>query len=287
MNISNFFETLASIDVQDDGAKSRKEILKAMTSVGKKFAIASIPASIFTLFPKTSSAQTGSETPMQVLQFALLLEQLEYAYYNNALNNSPGLVIPPADLPIFRQILKHETQHVAFLSATIASLSGTPGTAPTFDFSGNAAGANNNFTPFVVYGQFLALSQAFEDTGVRAYKGQAAFLQGSANKPYLQAALQIHSVEARHASEVRRLRGGGINVADNFDPGLTGWITGASYGTLPAATAAVYAGEDNTTQGGVNASTLGDGYGTNAATQAFDEPLTMAQVTAIASNFIQ
>ena len=64
MNISNFFETLASIDVQDDGAKSRKEILKAMTSVGKKFAIASIPASIFTLFPKTSSAQTGSETPM-------------------------------------------------------------------------------------------------------------------------------------------------------------------------------------------------------------------------------
>jgi rubrerythrin len=51
----------------------------------------------------------------------------------------------------------------------------------------------------------LALAQAFEDTGVRAYKGQAANLM---SKPdLLTAALQIHSVEARHASEVRRLRG--------------------------------------------------------------------------------
>jgi hypothetical protein len=32
------------------------------------------------------------------------------------------------------------------------------------------------FDPFNNYTQFLALSQAFEDTGVRAYKGQATNL---------------------------------------------------------------------------------------------------------------
>jgi hypothetical protein len=60
---------------------------------------------------------------------------------------------------------------------------------------------NRNGTT-AAYAQFLALAQAFEDTGVRAYKGQAANLIST---DLLTAALQIH-VEARHASEVRRLR---------------------------------------------------------------------------------
>ena len=49
---------------------------------------------------------------------------------------------------------------------------------------------------------FVAVAQAFEDTGVRAYKGQAANLMG--HNAVLTAALQIHSVEARHACQVRR-----------------------------------------------------------------------------------
>jgi hypothetical protein len=40
----------------------------------------------------------------------------------------------------------------------------------------------------------------------RAYKGQAFFLM--ANKAVLQSALRIHSVETRHAAQVRELRGG-------------------------------------------------------------------------------
>ena len=52
---------------------------------------------------------------------------------------------------------------------------------------------------------FLALSQTFEDLGVAAYKGQAGNLKG--NGAILTAALQIHSVEARHAAEVRRIGG--------------------------------------------------------------------------------
>ena len=64
---------------------------------------------------------------------------------------------------------------------------------------------------------------------------------------------------------------------------------------LPQSTAlgAIYAGEDNTTQGStVNASTLPNMPTTNfvaatAASEAFDEPLTQAQVIAIVQGLLQ
>ena len=52
---------------------------------------------------------------------------------------------------------------------------------------------------------YLTLSQTFEDLGVAAYKGQAGNL--IANDGILQTALQIHSVEARHAAIVRKIGG--------------------------------------------------------------------------------
>jgi hypothetical protein len=103
------------------------------------------------------------------------------------------------------------------------------------------------------------LSQGFEDTGVRAYKGQAAALM--ANDAVLTTALQIHSVEARHASAVRRLRG------------QKGWITGNQTDIAPLAP--VYAGEE-----------VGQGVTSTASAEAFDEPLTTDQVLAIANLFI-
>ena len=109
-----------------------------------------------------------------------------------------------------------------------------------------------------------AVAQAFEDTGVRAYKGQAGTLQS--NDDILTAALQIHSVEARHASAVRRLRG------------QKGWIVQDD--TDIAAVAAVYAGEDNVVQAGVTLTA------SNAATEAFDEPLSKDAVLAIVAPFI-
>jgi hypothetical protein len=71
---------------------------------------------------------------------------------------------------------------------------------------------------FTNYETFKAVAQAFEDTGVRAYKGQAPALL-----PYdavLQAALTIHSVEARHARGGPRLRGNFTDV----EPFYQGWI---------------------------------------------------------------
>ena len=163
---------------------------------------------------------------------------------------------------------------MAAIQALITGKSATPNAKPTFDFTAHGAVAGFSFSAGQ-YATFQVLAQAFEDTGVRAYTGQAPRLIN--DKAVLTAALTIHSVEARHASEVRRLRG------------LKGWITGASRDDLPSFTQPIYDGEDNVLQGTVDVSQLSltaSNGGTPAATQAFDEPLTKDQVTAIVLPFI-
>ena len=203
-----------------------------------------------------------------VLNFALTLEYLESAFYMKGTGTS-GL-IPASDQPIFAQINSHEAAHVTALQNALGS-SARP--SPAFDFT-----AGGTFTDtFTNYSTFLALAQAFEDTGVRAYKGQAPALMPY--KSVLTTALTIHSVEARHAAEVRRLRGN----FQNQGPYYKGWISNAS--TDIAAAMATYAGEDNTVQAGIDVTTVSTASRTSI-TEAFDEPLTMAQVLAIAGNFI-
>jgi hypothetical protein len=90
-----------------------------------------------------------------------------------------------------------------------------------------------------------------------------------AGQDLLTPALQIHSVEARHAAEVRRLR------AASQGADLKPWITGNQSGNAPQS---VYAGEDNLTQAGIAQLSLGD-YSEAEATEAYDEPLTMDDVS--------
>lgn len=222
-------------------------------------------------FATTAGVGTGRTAAItDVLNFALKLEYLESSFYNQGVSSG---VISAADLAIFQQIRKHENAHVQVLQDTITALGGTPDTTPTFDFTAGGA-----FDPFNQYGDFLALSQAFEDTGVRAYKGQAANL--ISNNDVLTAALQIHSVEARHASEVRRLR-----RKNGMDMMSKGWITGSNRGTLPSATQAIYDGEQNVMQGGVDVTTITTASASSIQ-EAFDEPLSDTDVIAIASLFI-
>ncbi len=217
---------------------------------------------------RTAGAQ-GVAPILDSLNFALTLEYLEDEFYRTGLTRLGG-AFSSAESNAVQQISMHETAHVKFLRTIISDFfSSTPVAKPAFDFT--AKGAFSDV--FTNKATFLAVAQAFEDTGVRAYKGQAGNV--ASNKAVLQAALQIHSVEARHASQIRRLRG------------QKGWITNADRGTLPAATQPVYAGEDNTTHGGVNAASLGaNAGGTAAVTEAFDEPLTKDQVLAIVMPFL-
>jgi len=252
---------------------SRLETISQISQFGKKAAVASIPLGLGALMTTSAKAQTTATTatvpgntgksPLtDALQLALVLEYLEDEYYTKGLSTA-GL-IPSADRPVFMQISKHESAHVAFLKSTLTSLGQTPGAKPTFDFTANGA-----FSPFSDYNQFLVLAQAFEDTGVRAYKGQAGNVMS--NKTVLQAALQIHSVEARHASQVRRMRAN------------KGWIELANGGNMPAATNPVYAGEGVTVQAGFNTAAA---FGPEAGSAAYDEILTGSDAQAIAALFI-
>lgn len=236
--------------------------------IAAALALGSIPIALGVL-SKEAFGQAPSDV-LDVLQFALTLEYLEAEFYTRGVA-AAGL-IATGDVALFTTIRDHENTHVTALQGLIRGKGATPGSKPAFDFTAKGNVPGFNFTAGQ-YETFKVLAQAFEDTGVRAYKGQAGRLMN--DKPILNAALSIHSVEARHASEVRRLRG------------KKGWITGKSRDDLPAFTQGIYEGEDNTMYAGLDANAFGNGNGGIGAVQeAFDEPLTKAEVLAIVSPFL-
>jgi len=238
---------------------SRRDALGNLAGTLTRVAVASAPL-MLGVMARSAVAQSGSipQGIRDVLNFALTLEYLEDEFYKAGLA-AQGL-IPGNARAVFAQIGKHETAHVELLRSVLGS---NAVAKPTFDFT--AGGAFGDV--FTNYQTFLALAQGFEDTGVRAYKGQAANL--ITDNGTLTVALQIHSVEARHASQVRRMRN------------QKGWITNAT--TNVPALAAVYAGDGETTQAGVNTAPFASAA---AASEAFDEPLSREAVLAIAGMFI-
>jgi hypothetical protein len=229
------------------------------------------------LMPNLSDAALGARVVSPVatdavdsLRLLLLVAYLQSELYSRALG-AAGFVVA-ADAVVFGTLSTQETNHVTSLGALITARLGPVPPRPTFDFTAKGALPGVAFAA-TQYETFRMLAQAFEDLSVRAYKGQVQAL--AADKTALNAALAIHAVEARHAAEVRRLRG------------KKGWITGNSREDLPAFLQPVYAGEELTTQGAIDvAAAVGEFGGAEAASQAFDEPLTTAQVTAIITPFI-
>ena len=277
MNILNILEEIEKTDAEVyERISPRRKAMAQFYGFGKKVALASIPFALGTMF-KEAYAQTASTEVEAVLQFALTLEYLEAEFYTKGVA-AAGLVPAGAALGAITTIRDHENQHVAFLKTALTSLGKTPVSKPTFDFS---AGNGSNTGPFANvfsnYDTFLAVAQTFEDTGVRAYKGQAPALIGSGG--VLTAALNIHSVEARHASHIRQMRKArGANIKP--------WITGQDTG-IGAIVQASYAGEELETQAGIKITGInGQMISVAAATEAFDEPLTKAQILAIVDPFI-
>jgi len=266
MKLQTILSDLAQVDPElFTRLNSRRGLLGAST----KLAAAALPLA-FGASLKHAYAQTATTNKIvDVLNFALTLEYLEAEFYNIGMN-TPGL-IPAEDRLIFAEVQMHENAHVTFLRKTLMALGATPVAKPRFDFTAKGAFP----TVFSSYATYKAVAQALEDTGVRAYKGQATNLVGTG--AVLEAALNIHSVEARHAAYIRRLNG------------AKGWIPFADSSGLPAA---IYAGEDQQIQnerlGPINAHSgpVLFGIDTMAVTESFDEPLTKEQVLAIAAPFI-
>jgi len=279
MNLNNIISEIEKIDPEVyDRLDNRRSAMQQFTKIGGKIALAAVPVALGGMFKKAYAGTGGNMKPsiVDVLNFALTLEYLEAGFYNKAVGTA-GLITNSTLIKGFKDIQDDENAHVAFLTATIKALGGTPVAMPTFDYTAGGAFAD----VFSNVDTFYAVSQTFEDTGVRAYKGQAGNLMSS--NDVLTAALQIHSVEARHAAFVRSVR----SIRNNWDESIRPWITGNSTAGIGAAVQATYVGEENTNQLGIEITNInGFDISMDDASEAFDEPLSMDAVLAIVAPFI-
>lgn len=151
-------------------------------------------------------AQSGtSKNDVKILNYALTLEYLEAAFYNEALSKGK---LEGAVRNFAQVVAQHENEHV---TALVGALGSAAVKKPSFDFKGTTGSQK----------MFLSTSKVLEDTGVSAYQGQADKIDSSA---ILATAGSILAVEARHASWVRNLIGDGKELKpapDVFNPALS------------------------------------------------------------------
>ena len=299
---------LGSIDPEITERLTRRDAIKKGAFTGSQVAAAlalgSVPVALAAL-----SRQAFAQLPANiksVLDFALALEIFENEFYKAVLNKSSSAAqnavfatvrptIPAGVVQAAEQIQRHEEDHVSFL-LSVGATNVFNLTADSFNFTGNRSSTTPG--PFALAGSdagfLLFTAQLAEDTGVRAYKGQAGNLVSDAT--VLTAALRIHSVEARHAAKIRRARRSlapttltTIKYSGTVQGDGTAAAAAPSNAPAGAVAAAnlVYAGENTTTQGTVNISAIANAGGATGASEAFDEPLTRAQVVAIVQPFFK
>ena len=119
-----------------------------------------------------------------ILNYALALEYLEAAFYNEA--TAAGKITDPATQAFLATTARDENAHVAELKQALGS---NAIAMPTFDFQGIPEDQT----------KFQQTAYVLENTGVHAYLGQLTNIQMPA---YLAAAGSIALVEGRHAAVI-------------------------------------------------------------------------------------
>jgi len=188
---------LAAIEVQETFSRS------ALLVRGALAAGALYGATAVTPLIRKAFAQ-GSMGDIDILNFALTLEYLEAAFYEEAAGVK-GLSSEVAGY--VKTFGDEEQEHVDALTATIGDLGGMPVEAPGVDFGDAFSSAD----------KFIALAITLEDTGVSAYNGAAPMIE---SKDLLATAGGIVQVEARHAAAIR-YAAGEDPAPEAFDPTLT------------------------------------------------------------------
>jgi hypothetical protein len=170
-----------------DAGDTRLSFLKKASLGGA--AVMGSGALLAALTPAGAMAASGKGRPpasfgkgdIGILNYALTLEYLEAAFYNECTKNK---VAKGAQQSAFlKTATTDENAHVAFLKKALGSKATA---APKVEF-GNATSPAN----------WIATSYALENTGVHAYSGQVLNIS---NPAYVAAAASILTIEARHAS---------------------------------------------------------------------------------------
>jgi Ferritin-like domain len=192
-----FHEVLLAEIADERRRLSRRGMLTGSLKVAGGAVIAMSLTTVPSAFSMRSMAAAQEMTSdLDVLNYALTLEHLEYAFYRDGIglfsfgNDSRGQSIDTN----FAAIRDHEGAHVETLASVVADLGGTPVEEATYDF-GDA------YTDPMA---FMMTAAALENTGVSAYDGAGQFIT---DPELLTAAGSIVAVEARHASYLNLLTG--------------------------------------------------------------------------------
>jgi hypothetical protein len=164
--------------VPETHALTRRLIVAGAAGAAGGLALASLPSS-------ATTAPTAQD--VRVLNFVLLLEEIESAFYTEARR----LGALRGELAQFAEIVgSHERQHRAFLRKALGA---SARKRPTLAFGDTTRNAK----------RFVKAAVALEDNSVAAYNGQVENLSPGV----LIAAAKIVSVEARHAAWIRDIAG--------------------------------------------------------------------------------
>ena len=152
------------------------------------------------------AADAPFTSDLDVLNFALTLEQLEATLYNALVGDSTtlgtgltktgsaGLIKNATYLKYVSVFREHENQHVTALTSAISAAGGTPVTPK----------AKYNFPTVTDEAGAMAALAMVEEVGVGAYQGAAGFIK---DKGILTTAVSIHGVEAEHCASLHQLLG--------------------------------------------------------------------------------
>ena len=188
--------------LRGESQQSRRSFLRRSAAAGAGAMALAVGGSNVAL---AHDAADDDVSDVDVLNFALTLEHLEYAFYRDGLErfeerdfrraktlNGFGNRVRGDVRPNLVDIRDHEGTHVDTLSAVIDDLGGAPVEEACYDFGLEDAD------------DFLGVAAVLENTGVSAYDGAISLIESG---DLLTAGATIATVEARHASYLNLLTG--------------------------------------------------------------------------------
>ena len=186
----------ASCNVQVFGMTRSAFLVRGALATG-----AALGASAVGPFVARSLASVSADD-LQILGFALQLEQVEVAFYKAAVARA-GLSGKARKLAT--EFGSHEALHADALNKLITQLGGKPAAAPKTKFG------------LTDEASFLQLAVQLEDTGVSAYDGAGRLVS---SPDILTAFGTIVQTEARHSAALRMMAGQDP-APDAFEPAKT------------------------------------------------------------------